>query len=112
VSSTLTASVSSNYRSALERIIADVVAPSATQVDQQGAFPTQNIQALGEAGLLGLLSATEVGGGGLGLRDAAEVIERLSAACGSTAMVVLMHYAAVSSRWPPFCCRCRARGPF
>jgi alkylation response protein AidB-like acyl-CoA dehydrogenase len=35
-----------------------------------------------------------VGGGGKTLRDAAEVIEQLAGACGSTAMVVLMHYAA------------------
>ena len=28
--------------------------------------------------------------------DAADVVERIAAACGSTAMVVLMHYAAVS----------------
>lgn len=74
----------------------EVVAPSAIHVDQDGAFPTQSIQALGEAGLLGLLSAPEVGGSGQTLRDAAEVIERLSTACGSTAMVVLMHYAAVA----------------
>jgi isovaleryl-CoA dehydrogenase len=83
------------FRDALERTIADVVAPSAMQVDRDGAFPTQNIHALGAAGLLGLLSATEVGGAGLGLREAAEVVELLAGACGSTAMVVLMHYAAV-----------------
>src|SRR5439155_1377849 len=90
------APVAANSREALDRLITDVIAPSATQVDKDGAFPTQNIRALGEAGLLGLLSAAEVGGGGLTLRDAAEVIERLSGACGSTAMVLLMHYAALT----------------
>jgi len=84
------------YREALERVIADMVAPSATQVDRDGTFPAENIQALGAAHLLGLLSATDVGGGGLGLREAADVIERLAGACGSTAMVVLMHYSAVA----------------
>src|SRR5258708_7278267 len=96
MSSTLSAPVSENYRAALDRLIADVVGPAAAQVDKDGAFPTQNIEALGAAGILGLLSATEVGGSGLALRDAADVIERLSGACGSTAMVVLMHYAAVT----------------
>jgi alkylation response protein AidB-like acyl-CoA dehydrogenase len=81
---------------ALERIIVDVVRPSAERVDREGTFPAEGVQALATAGLLGLLSTTDVGGQGGGLRDAAEVVERLAAACGSTAMVVLMHYAAVS----------------
>ena len=83
------------FREGLEYAILNTVAPSAIDVDRSGAFPTENIEALGAAGLLGLLSATEVGGLGLGLREAAEVVERLAGACGSTAMVVLMHYAAV-----------------
>ena len=94
MSATVSASVSANYREALDRLITDVIAPSAQQVDQEGAFPSQNIQALAEAGILGLISSTDVGGGGKTLRDAAEVIEQLARACGSTAMVVLMHYAA------------------
>ncbi len=93
---TVSASVSADYREALDRLITDVIAPSAQQVDQAGTFPTQNIQALGEAGILGLVSSTDVGGGGKTLRDAAEVIEQLAGACGSTAMVVLMHYAALT----------------
>jgi alkylation response protein AidB-like acyl-CoA dehydrogenase len=83
------------FRDALERTIADTVAPSASEVDRDGVFPRRNIEALAREGLLGLLSATDVGGAGLGLREATEVIERLAGACGSTAMVVLMHYAAV-----------------
>jgi isovaleryl-CoA dehydrogenase len=91
----LSTTTATGFRDALERTITDTVAPSALEVDRDGTFPTQNIRALGEAGVLGLLSSTEVGGGGLGLREGAEVIERLAGACGSTAMVVLMHYAAV-----------------
>jgi alkylation response protein AidB-like acyl-CoA dehydrogenase len=95
VSSTTTVVTSDSFREALARAIDDVVARSATQVDRDGAFPSQSINALSAAGMLGLLSATDVGGAGLGLRQASEVIERLAGACGSTAMVVLMHYAAV-----------------
>lgn len=80
---------------ALERVIADVVAPSAVEVDRKSAFPRAALDALGEAGLLGLISSTDGGGGGRGPVDAALVVERLAGACGSTAMVVLMHYAAV-----------------
>ena len=80
---------------AVEAVIRDVVAPAALEVDKSGAFPRAGIDALGNAGLLGLTSAADVGGMGLGLDAAAEVIERLASACGSTAMVTLMHYSAV-----------------
>jgi isovaleryl-CoA dehydrogenase len=84
------------FRDALERVIAEVVSPAAAEIDATGTFPGQNIEALGAAGLLSLMSATDVGGQGRSLREVAEVIERLGGACGSTAMVLLMHYAAVS----------------
>ncbi|HVW35234.1 MAG TPA: acyl-CoA dehydrogenase family protein [Acidimicrobiia bacterium] len=86
----------SNHLDALERVIADVVAPAATATDETGTFPRPAITALGRAGLLGLTASPEVGGGGAGLREAAAVIERLAGVCGSTAMVVLMHYAAAA----------------
>jgi alkylation response protein AidB-like acyl-CoA dehydrogenase len=84
----------SNHLDALERVINDVVAPAATTTDEQGAFPRPAIDALGAAGILGLTVSPDVGGGGGGMRQAAEVVERLAGTCGSTAMVVLMHYAA------------------
>ena len=83
------------YTDQVDAIIRDVVAPNAEEIDRSGAFPRDAVKALGGAGLLGVLSASEVGGRGGGMRDATEVIERLATACGSTAMVVLMHYAAV-----------------
>jgi alkylation response protein AidB-like acyl-CoA dehydrogenase len=70
---------------ALGRVVTDVVAPGAREVDTSGKFPSEAVAALGRAGLL----APDVS-----LRDAADVVRRLSAACGSTAMVALMHYAA------------------
>lgn len=82
---------------ALDAVLADQVGPNAARVDREGAFPTENLDALGAAGLLGLTAATEVGGGGQGMRAAADVVERLAGACGSTAMVVLMHYAATAA---------------
>jgi hypothetical protein len=51
------------------------------------------LQALGQAGLLGLVSDRSVGGLGGGLREAAAVVERIAQDCPSTAMVVCMHYA-------------------
>ncbi len=88
--------MTNQYSDALERVINDVVAPRAAAVDAEATFPAEAAAALGQSGILGLMSASEVGGGGLGLAEAAEVIEKLAGTCGSTAMVVLMHYAAAS----------------
>jgi isovaleryl-CoA dehydrogenase len=92
----LSTGTSTDYRAALQAVIAADIAPAAAEVDRAGAYPRAALDALGAAGILGLLSATEVGGGGGTLGDAAEVIEQIAAACGSTAMVVLMHYAATA----------------
>lgn len=84
----------SSYQGALRRVIDDVVAPNAGEVDKTGSFPGAAIAALGAAGILGLTVPETVGGGGGGLAEAAEVVQTLAGVCGSTAMVVLMHYAA------------------
>jgi alkylation response protein AidB-like acyl-CoA dehydrogenase len=80
----------------LTAVIADVIAPAAAEVDRTGAFPRAGIDALARAGVLGAASATDVGGGGGGLADVAAIVEQIAGACSSTAMVVLMHFSAVS----------------
>jgi alkylation response protein AidB-like acyl-CoA dehydrogenase len=82
-----------NLADAFETVIPAVEA-AAVDVDRTGTFPRASVRALGEAGLLGLVSAREVGGGGEGMRAAATVIERLARADASTAMVTVMHYCA------------------
>jgi alkylation response protein AidB-like acyl-CoA dehydrogenase len=84
-----------DYRAALERVIDEIVLPDAPAVDADGAFPRRSLDALGEAGILGLTVAEPFGGGG-NLGDAVEVVRGLAGACGSTAMVVLMHYAGAA----------------
>jgi len=84
------------YREALEEICATVVAPAAAGVDRDGAFPADSIAALARAGLLGAVSAVDVGGLGLGPRGAARVVERLARDCGSTAMVACMHFSGAA----------------
>ena len=81
---------------ALDSIIRDVVAPNAQRVDAEASFPEHAIAALAEAGLLGVLSSAEVGGLGARLGAAALVVERLARECGSSAMVVTMHYCGVA----------------
>jgi alkylation response protein AidB-like acyl-CoA dehydrogenase len=84
------------YLETLEAIAVDVIRPAAAEIDQSGAFPRAAVNALSKAGLLGLISATEVGGSGQGLRAAALAVERVARECGSTAMVLCMHYAATA----------------
>lgn len=91
------------YMAALAPVIADVVAPAAAEIDRTGAYPRAALDALGRAGLLGLVSAPEVGGRGEGHRAATAVVQTLAEHCGSTAMVVMMHYcgAAVIEAFGP-----------
>jgi alkylation response protein AidB-like acyl-CoA dehydrogenase len=84
-----------DYLKAVSQVIADVVAPSAAQVDESAAFPRPAIEALGKAGLLGLVSAEEVGGLGEGHRAASAVVEALARACASTAQNCLEQMSAV-----------------
>jgi alkylation response protein AidB-like acyl-CoA dehydrogenase len=85
-----------SFLETLDSIVANVIAPAAVEIDQTGAFPRAALDALGAAGLLGLISSPEVGGLGQGHRAAALVVERLAQSCASTAMVVCMHYAATA----------------
>ncbi|MBI5284009.1 MAG: acyl-CoA/acyl-ACP dehydrogenase [Chloroflexi bacterium] len=85
-----------DFEPALESIIETIVAPCAIEIDRSAAFPRAAMDALAAAGLLGLISAPEVGGLGLGPRAAAAVVEGLAQHCASTAMVVCMHYAATA----------------
>jgi alkylation response protein AidB-like acyl-CoA dehydrogenase len=86
--------MSFSYEKSVEEIAA-IAASSAADVDR-GAFPAEVIEAMGRDGMLGLVSATEVGGKGEGLTAAAHVVERLARECGSTAMVVCMHYCGTA----------------
>ena len=81
----------------LEGIIGTVIEPRAAMVDESASFPREAVEALGKAGLLGLISSPEVGGMGLGPSTASAMIERIAKACGSTAMVVTMHLSATAA---------------
>lgn len=81
----------------LEDIVTRFVEPLALRTDTEGRFPRETIEALGQAGLLGLVSAASVGGQGLGLAEASRVVSRIAQACPSTAMIVCMHYCAAAT---------------
>jgi alkylation response protein AidB-like acyl-CoA dehydrogenase len=66
----------------------------AYEVDSDGRFPEESVAALRESGLLGLTLPAEVGGLGGGPHELVQVIGSLAGACGSTAMIYLMHVSA------------------
>ena len=80
----------------LEQICLEVIAPAAPAVDREGAFPSASIEALAAAGFLGAVSSPEAGGLNLGFRGAANIVRRVAQDCGSTAMVLCMHYCGTS----------------
>ena len=74
--------------------VAEIAAAHAEKVDAAGVFPEEAVAALRSSGLLGLVLPTEVGGQGAGPVEFTEVVAELATACGSTAMIYLMHAAA------------------
>lgn len=88
-------------------VVQDVVAVAAEhaeRVDADGSFPAESVDALRASGLLGLVLPSDVGGMAAGPKEFTEVVAHLSAACGSTAMIYLMHVVAavaVAAAPPP-----------
>jgi alkylation response protein AidB-like acyl-CoA dehydrogenase len=84
------------FLSRLDQVIADVVAPAATAVDQDAAHPRLSLDALTDIGVTGVLVPAEYGGLGYGSALAALVVERVAHACASTAAILMFHYQVVN----------------
>ncbi|HSJ57649.1 MAG TPA: acyl-CoA dehydrogenase [Anaerolineae bacterium] len=69
------------------------IAPRAAEVDKTEEFPAENIEKMGELGLLGLPYPEKYGGGGGDYLSYAIAVEEISRACGSTGLI----YAAAVS---------------
>ncbi|WP_425827584.1 acyl-CoA dehydrogenase family protein [Streptomyces fractus] len=85
-----------SYRTALAHVLTGAVAAGGEPARTQGRFPRSGVTALGRAGLLGLTVAPELGGGGRGLTEAADVVDRVARVCPAAATVLRSHYAAVA----------------
>ena len=79
------------------RIATQVSAPVSDEVDAQARFPKETIDALRDSGLSGLHIARESGGSGQGPNVFAGVVEEIAKACGSSAMIYVMHVAATQA---------------
>ncbi len=74
--------------------IAGMIKAQASEVDRHAAFPQAAITMLAERGMLGLCIPAKSGGKGQSPAVFAGVVERLSQACPSTAMIYVMHVSA------------------
>src|SRR4029077_12228364 len=84
------------HLAALKAIAADIAAPSAADVDANSRFPRDTVQALQKAKLLSAPVPKDLGGAGYRMRALAALCSTLGQACGSSAMVLAMHYIQVA----------------
>lgn len=87
-------------RAAVDEVAAladEVLGPNAEEIDDRAAFPEENIEALADAGFLGLTVPEEFGGMGLGLRTSVAVLDEIGQRCPSTGMIYLMHLAGIAA---------------
>ena len=82
--------------SAVRRIAAEVAAPHAADVDRNARFPIETVNALREAGVLSAVVPRELGGAGCSMSELAQLCSALAQACGSSAMVLAMHYSQLA----------------
>lgn len=80
---------------AVRQIATTVAAVHARDVDAQARFPKETVAALKEAKVLSAPVPREFGGAGLGMKQLATLCATLSGACGSSGMVLAMHYIQV-----------------
>jgi alkylation response protein AidB-like acyl-CoA dehydrogenase len=80
----------------VRRVANESIAPHAADVDAQGRFPREAVDALAEAGLLGLTIPVEYGGMGQSMRVACAALDEIAQKCASTAMIYLMHMCGCS----------------
>ena len=79
-----------------KRIAQEVAAPNAGDVDSNARFPAETVEALKSNGLLGACVPPEFGGAGCTMTELAQLCSTLAQACGSSAMVLAMHYSQLA----------------
>jgi alkylation response protein AidB-like acyl-CoA dehydrogenase len=87
-------SSATTWMSTAETVANETVARHAEDVDRRGRWPVESLDALGRAGLLGLIVPRACGGPEEGPRTFAAVARILAERCASTAMIYLMHVCA------------------
>ncbi len=81
---------------AAREIATKVAAVHAADVDAKGRFPTETINALKAAKLMSAPIPKSLGGQGLSMKQLCTLCATISGACGSSGMVLAMHYIQVA----------------
>jgi acyl-CoA dehydrogenase len=80
----------------MPQAVLDIARTAAPIVDAEGRFPTETFVALRAHGLLGFLVPSALDGPGGTLAQAAQLCQQLGGACGSSGMILAMHYIQIA----------------
>jgi acyl-CoA dehydrogenase len=78
------------------RIATDVAAVHAADVDRNARFPIEAVRAMREARFMSAAVPRELGGAGCNMFQLAQLCATVAQACGSSAMVLAMHYSQLA----------------
>lgn len=81
---------------AIRTIATEVAAKHAADVDANARFPHESVAALKRAGFMSAGVPKELGGAGCSMRELATFCSALAQGCGSSAMVLAMHYSQLA----------------
>lgn len=81
----------------LERIVADKIAPLATQTDETSNFVHAQLKVLAEAGMMGANLPEAFGGSDISAPALLRAVEIVAGGCGSTASALTAHFLASDS---------------
>ncbi len=84
-----------SLHAAVRKIATEVAGVHAVDVDKNARFPSETIAALKSKGVLSAPIPKELGGAGCDMRELALLCSTLSGSCGSSGMVLAMHYIQV-----------------
>ena len=84
-------------RKLAEEVAVKKLAPHASEIDQNRAFPWENIRALREAGFHRLIIDEKEGGMGYGRIAFASTVKEIAKACASTALIYVSHSIAAKA---------------
>ncbi|MES2635081.1 MAG: acyl-CoA dehydrogenase family protein [Pseudomonadota bacterium] len=76
--------------------VCEIAAQYAADVDTQARFPAEAVAALRKHGVLSAGVPIEFGGAGCSMTEQAQLCSALAQSCGSSAMVLAMHYSQLA----------------
>ena len=89
---TLTSTEFETLNNNVRTIAKEIAAVHAASVDSEARFPAETVKALKEAKIISAAVPKEFGGPGLNMQQLGHICSTLSAACGSSGMVLAMHF--------------------